>query len=110
MHFSHRINNEFASIIIGAVSLASARTRNDETRTALSIVQNQLHSYAQVHRALEMPEINVQMDATDYLRGLCHAVTRSKLAAKGIELIFVDHPLKLHSERCWRLGLIVSEL
>jgi two-component sensor histidine kinase len=107
--FSHRINNEFASII-GTLSIASARTNNDEARAALNVVQDQLHSYAQVHHALQMPECSDQIDAAAYLRELCRAISRSKLDAKGIELVFVDHPLQMDSDRCWRLGLIISEL
>ena len=107
--FSHRINNEFASII-GTLSTACARTGNNETKAVLNIVQDQLHSYAQVHRALEMPERSIQIDAADYLRKLCRAIARSKLNSKGIAIVFVDHPLKMNSERCWRLGLIISEL
>jgi two-component sensor histidine kinase len=107
--FSHRVNNEFASII-GMLSIASARTKNNEARTALNIIQDQLHSYARVHHALQMPERSIQIDASAYLRELCRAISRSKLDAKGIELVFVDHPLQMESERCWRLGLIVSEL
>jgi two-component sensor histidine kinase len=107
--FSHRINNEFASII-ATLSTACARTTNDETRAVLNIVQDQLYSYARVHHALKMPERSIQIDAADYLRKLCRAIARSKLHAQGITLIFVDHPLRMESERCWRLGLIVSEL
>jgi two-component sensor histidine kinase len=33
-----------------------------------------------------------------------------KLEGRGIELVFVEHPFLMHSERCWRLGMIVSEL
>jgi two-component sensor histidine kinase len=61
--FSHRINNEFASAI-AIVSIASARTESDAAKTALNDVRDRLHSYAQVHRALAMPELNpIQLDA-----------------------------------------------
>ena len=109
LEFSHRINNEFAAII-GTVSIASARTKNAETRAVLSTVEERLHSYAQVHQALRMPESGIEVDAAAYLRNLCEAICRSKLEDKGIELILVDRPLKMSSERCWRLGLIVVEL
>jgi two-component sensor histidine kinase len=107
--WSHRVNNEFASII-GAVSMASARTKNDETKAALNLVEDKLLNYAQVYDALRMPESSTQIDAAAYLRQLCRAISRAKLQDRGIELILVDHPVKMTSERCWRLGLIVSEL
>ena len=52
---NHRINNEFSSAI-SAVSLAAAHSGNEEVKMALSAVNELLHSYADVHRALQMPE------------------------------------------------------
>ena len=106
--FSHRINNEFASAI-GALSIA-ARSANDEAKAALAAVQDQLQMYARVHHALQMPEHTSRIDAAAYLRQLCWAISRSKLERKGIELRFVERTFRMNSERCWRLGLIVSEL
>src|ERR1700730_17712432 len=106
--FSHRINNEFASAI-GALSIA-ARSANDEARAALAAVQDQLQMYARVHHALQMPEHTSCIDAAEYLRQLCRAISRSRLESKNIELLLVERTFQMNSERCWRLGLIVSEL
>jgi two-component sensor histidine kinase len=107
--YSHRINNEFASAI-SVVSIAAARSSNEQTKAALKAVETQLQSYAQVHHVLQMPEHSTRIDAGAYVRQLCRAISRSKLDAKGIELLFVERSLQMDSERCWRLGLIVSEL
>jgi two-component sensor histidine kinase len=107
--FSHRINNEFASAI-GVISIAAARSADDEAKVALAAVQDRLQSYALVHHALQMPEDDSCIDAAAYLRQLCWAISRSKLEGKGIELRFVERTFRMNSERCWRLGLIVSEL
>jgi two-component sensor histidine kinase len=48
---THRINNEFASVI-GVVSLAAARSGNQEVRVALTDVIELLGHYADVHRSL----------------------------------------------------------
>jgi two-component sensor histidine kinase len=106
---SHRINNEFASAI-GLISLAAARSNNDEVRIALDAVQDRLQSFAQVHHVLQMPEHDVFIDASTYLRELCRAIGRSKLDGRGIELALVERAFQMSSERCWRLGLILSEL
>jgi two-component sensor histidine kinase len=107
--FSHRINNEFASAI-GVISIAAARSADDEAKVALAAVQDRLQNYALVHHALQMPEDASCIDAAAYLRQLCWAISRSKLERKGIELRFVERTFRMNSERCWRLGLIVSEL
>src|ERR1700730_14306208 len=107
--FSHRLNNEFASAI-GAISIAAARCANDEAKVALSAVRDQLQNYAQVHHALQMPEHTICIDVAAYLRPLCRAISRSKLDSKGIELRLVERSFQMNSERCWRLGLIMSEL
>ena len=107
--FSHRINNEFASAI-GVISIAAARSADDEAKVALAAVRDRLQNYALVHHALQMPEDASCIDAAAYLRQLCWAISRSKLERKGIELRFVERTFRMNSERCWRLGLIVSEL
>jgi len=107
--YSHRINNEFASAI-GIISIAAARTPNDQAKAALSAVRDQLENYAQVHHALQMPEHSTSIEAGAYLRRLCQAISRSKLDGGGIELLLVERSFQMDSERCWRLGLIVFEL
>src|SRR5258705_4702517 len=107
--FSLRTNNEFASAI-GVISIAAASSANNEAKVALAAVQDRLQNYALVHHALQMPEDVSCIDAAAYLRQLCWAISRSKLERKGIELRFVERTFRMNSERCWRLGLIVSEL
>jgi two-component sensor histidine kinase len=107
--YSHRINNEFASAI-SAISLAARRSTTNETKRTLARIQEQLFNYAQVHHALQIPEHSSEIDAAAYLRGLCKAIRRSKLHHKGIDLVLVERKFQMNSERCWRLGLIVSEL
>jgi two-component sensor histidine kinase len=67
---NHRISNEFSSAI-SAVSLAAAHAGNEEAKLALNAVNELLHSYADVHRALRMPETEGSIDAAAYLRRLC---------------------------------------
>jgi two-component sensor histidine kinase len=107
--YSHRINNEFASAI-GVISIAAARSPNAQAKAALFAVRDQLQNYAQVHHALQMPEHSTSVDAGAYLRMVCQASSRSRLDVRGIELSLVERSFQMESERCWRLGLIVSEL
>src|SRR6476620_317563 len=80
--FSHRINNEFASVI-GVISIAATRSANNEAKAALVAVQDQLENYANVHHALQMPGHRSCIDASAYLRQLCRAISRSKLDSKA---------------------------
>jgi two-component sensor histidine kinase len=105
----HRINNEFASAI-GAISLAAARTKSGEVKDALSAVAKLLHHYADVHRALQMPEQDAFVEAAAYLGQLCLSISRSKLEYREISLVLVAEPLRLEADRCWRLAMIMHEL
>jgi two-component sensor histidine kinase len=107
--FSHRINNEFASAI-GMISIVGRHAVDAEVKAALAAVEDQLANYARVHHALQIPESNCHVDAAAYLRQLCTAICHSKLNAVGITLLLAERPFQMDSERCWRLGLIVSEL
>jgi two-component sensor histidine kinase len=105
----HRIINEFACAI-SAVSLAAARTKNEEVKGALSDVAQLLYHYADVHRALQMPEQDAFVEAAAYLGQLCLSISRSKLEYREIALVLVAEPLRLEADRCWRLAVIMHEL
>jgi two-component sensor histidine kinase len=107
--FSHRINNELAAAI-SVISLAAARSGSGEAKVALATAADRLHNYAKVQHALQKPQHSSLIDAAVYLRELCRAISRSKLDSRGIELVFVERSFWMNSERCWRLGLIASEL
>jgi two-component sensor histidine kinase len=106
---THRINNEFASVI-QTVSFKVARSSDRNVKEALASVMEQLHDYAKVHHALQMPASNNRVDAPAYLRSLCDSISRSKLKNRNIELVLADVPFQMSSERCWMMGMIVAEL
>jgi two-component sensor histidine kinase len=106
---THRINNEFASVI-GFASLIAARSTNDQVKEALTNLTTLLRKYAVAHKALEMPTYTTMIDASRYIRSLCHSVRQAKLDNRDIELELIAHPLQMSSERCWKLALILSEL
>jgi two-component sensor histidine kinase len=107
--FSHRINNEFASAI-GVISVAASRCDSNEARAALGAVRDRLENFARVHHSLQMPEYTTTIDLTAYIQQLCRAISHSKLASNDIELSLSVYPLRMSSERCWLLGMIVFEL
>jgi len=106
---THRINNEFTSVI-GHASILAARSDSDEVKKALARVTQLLHHCADVHRALETPTHSTIIDLSSYIRTLCQSISRARLDDRGIELVVVEHPVRMRSERCWLLGMIVSEL
>jgi two-component sensor histidine kinase len=106
---SHRINNELASAI-SLVSVTASRCNSNETRTALVAVRDRLESFARVHYSLQMPDYTTTIDLAAYMQQLCRAISHSKLAERGIELSLSVGPLRMSSERCWLLGMIVFEL
>jgi two-component sensor histidine kinase len=106
---AHRINNEYSSLI-GAVSRTAARAVNQDVRVALARIIELLYHHAELHRALQMPERDTPIDAAAYLEKLCQSISRSKLADMKIDLVVAASPLRLQSDRCWRLGMIVYEL
>ncbi len=105
----HRINNEFGSAI-SLVSVAAAHSGSTDVKAALIAVREILHRYADVHRALQMPDQDTPIDAAAYLRRLCLSISRSKLDQMKIKLVLAAAPMWLQSDRCWRLGMIVYEL
>jgi two-component sensor histidine kinase len=105
----HRIKNELTSAIY-AVSAKAVQSDSVAVKAALFDVVDVLHQWAGVHRALCMPDQGRLTDAARYLQQLCFAVTKYRLDCLAIRVLFSADNLKLEGERCWKLGLIVSEL
>jgi len=106
---SHRVNNELASAI-GLVSVMARRSDSQEVKSALAMVQDRLENFARVQHSLQMPDYTTTIDLAVYVRQLCQGISHSKLADKGIELSLSIFPLRMSSERCWFVGMIVFEL
>jgi two-component sensor histidine kinase len=106
---NHRVNNEFTAAI-SAISVAAARSDNNEVKASLSGVAELLHRYADVHHALQVSDHNVALQAEMYLRQLCCSIGRSYLDYLKIKLTLTTEPLCLEANRCWCLGMIVYEL
>jgi two-component sensor histidine kinase len=106
---NHRIKNELTSTI-HAVSAKALRSDSVVVKTALLDVVDLLHQCADVHRALRMPDQGRLTDAARYLQQLCFSITKYRLDRLAIRVLFSADDLRLEGERCWKLGLIVSEL
>jgi two-component sensor histidine kinase len=105
----HRIKNELTSTIC-AVSAKAVHSDNVAVKAALLDVVDVLHQWADVHRALHMPDHRRLTDAARYLQQLCFSITRYRLDRLAISVLVSADDLRLEGERCWKLGLIVSEL
>jgi two-component sensor histidine kinase len=106
---NHRINNELTCAIC-AVSAKAVQTDSVAVKEALLDVVDLLHQCADVHRALHIPDQGRLTDAARYLKQLCFSVTKYRLDRLAIRVLFSAGDLRLEGERCWKLGLIVSEL
>jgi two-component sensor histidine kinase len=106
---NHRIDNDLTSAIC-TVSAQAMQSDNMAVKAALLGVVDLLHRCADVHRALHMPDQKRLTDAAAYLHRLCLSVTKYQLDRLAIRVLFSADDLRLEGERCWKVGLIVSEL
>jgi two-component sensor histidine kinase len=105
----HRIKNELTSAIY-AVSAKAVHSDSVAVKAALLDVVDFLHQWGDVHRALYIPDQGRLTDAAKYLQQLCFSITKYRLDRLAIRVLFSADDLRLEGERCWKLGLIVSEL
>jgi two-component sensor histidine kinase len=105
----HRVANEYA-LAVASVSLAAARTTDQDAKAALGATAQRLRDYADMHRALRAPPTGAETDLAACLRDLCRAISRASLAERGVSLTLVETSMQIDAERCWRVGLIVFEL
>jgi two-component sensor histidine kinase len=106
---NHRLNNELTCAIC-AVSVKAMQSDSAAVKTALLDVVELLHQCADVNRALRMPDRRNLTDAARYLQRLCFSITKYRMDHLTIRVLFSADDLRLEGERCWKLGLIVSEL
>jgi two-component sensor histidine kinase len=106
---NHRVNNELTNTIF-KISAKAVESDDVAVKAALLDVVDLLHGYADVHKALRLPDPGRLTDAARYLQHLCFSITKNRLDRLGIRLLCSADDLRLEGERCWKLGLIVSEL
>jgi two-component sensor histidine kinase len=106
---NHRIRNELNSVIY-AVSAKAVESDSVAVKAALLDVVDLLHQCADVHRALHMPDQGRLTEAARYLQQLCFSIAKYQLDRLAIRVLFSADDLRLEGERCWKLGLILSEL
>jgi two-component sensor histidine kinase len=106
---NHRVNNELTGAIC-TISAKAVESNDVAVKAALLDVVDLLHGYADVHKALRMPDPGHLTDAARYIQHLCFSITKGRLNRLNMRLLCSADDLRLEGERCWKLGLIVSEL
>ena len=106
---SHRVINEYTQAIAG-IRLAARKVASNEAQMALAAAASRLLSFAEAHRALQAPVLSGNVDLIDTLSRLCATISVARLEERGIRLTLSGASASLAAERCWRVGLIVSEL
>ena len=105
----HRVANEYA-LAVATISLAAARSSDADVKATLGGAAQRLRDYANVHRTLQAPLKPGLMDLSLYLRGLFDALVRASLGERGVSLTLIERSVEIEAQRCWRVGLIASEL
>src|SRR3954452_4093926 len=106
---NHRVNNELTSTI-WAISAKAVKSDDVAVKAALLDVVALFYDYADVRKALRMPDPGHLTDAASYLQHLCFSITKYRLDRRSLRLLCSADDLLLEGERCWKLGLVVSEL
>ena len=106
---SHRVINEYAQAV-AYIGLAAAEASDLNTRTALLQTADRLRHFASAHRVLQAPLTVEPTNLTSYLQEVCVALSRARLLDMGVHITLVESEAVISAQRCWRVGLIVSEL
>jgi len=106
---SHRVVNEYA-FAVASLRLEARRTLDKSARWALSKTADRLHMLARAHQVLQLPSAAGEVSLADYLETLCAALSTATLSQRRVRLTILQDEILLPGERCWRVGLIVSEL
>ena len=105
----HRVYNEYM-VAISMLSHAAAADIDEPTRDVLRSLSCRLRAFAEAHHVLQPPLTREVISLADYVEQLCARVTDAHLADRCISLEVTADEVWLNSDRCWRVGLILSEL
>jgi two-component sensor histidine kinase len=105
---THRVINEY-TIAILSIDREIAHIADADARDALGRAVARLRARAEAHRALQPPVLDGEINLAEYLISLCAALSAC-LNDCGVSLVLAEDHIDLAPERCWRVGLIVSEL
>jgi two-component sensor histidine kinase len=106
----HRVKNEYAKLIALSSVLAS-RSLSEETKDALEKVIECLTRFAKIHQLLSPPTFDGVTDLGEYLTRLCKFKVAAELDRRAISLhLAIPSLAAIENARCWRVGLIMSEL
>jgi two-component sensor histidine kinase len=105
---NHRILNEYAAAV-STLSQGALNTSEADVRSTINHATTRLMAHADLHRALLRPATAQGLNAADHLARICGAFART-LDADDPRIVMRAENLWLHSDGCWRLGLIVAEL
>lgn len=105
---SHRVINEYAEAI-AILTMAASRGRETADQ-ALAHAAERLSAMADAHRSLLVPVAYEAMDLGLHVGNLCASLSRASLGERGIRLSVMTDEIWIDAARCWRVGLIVSEL
>ena len=105
----HRVNNDYTSAILLA-SLLASKSSSQEVKSALGRVIGHLTDLTRVHRVLSPPAAEGSSDLGDYLCRLCEAKQVQLEWRNMMVHLVIESRVPLDNARCWRVGLVVSEL
>ncbi|MER8692908.1 sensor histidine kinase [Mesorhizobium opportunistum] len=103
---SHRVINEYGE----AIAILSLAASVGEAAPALRRAADRLLTMAEAHQSLLVPITEEYIDLGDHVGKLCHSLSRASLDERSIQLTVATDEIRLDAARCWRVGLIVSEL
>lgn len=106
---NRQILSEYAQAIT-SLSSAAERACAPQAQQELVKVAQALKANACGHRALLPPTGRQAMDLGHYIGSLCDTFLVDFLAARGIRLLVRIDDIRLEAERCWKIGLIVTEV
>jgi two-component sensor histidine kinase len=106
---NHRVVNEYAEAI-SSLSLAARAAGSAPERAALAFAAGRLRAHAETHKALLPPVAGGVVSLTDYVAQICASLSQASLAERGVHITMQSEDIWLGAGRCWRVGLIVTEL
>jgi two-component sensor histidine kinase len=106
----HRTKNNM-QVILSMLSLAAARSRNEELKATYKDIANRIQAMALVHQKLYQSQDLSRINLQDYLQELARLILQNnRISSQKIALRFDIEPIEVLIDTAMPFGLVVTEL
>jgi two-component sensor histidine kinase len=105
---THRVGNDL-STLSAIANIKAARMGSDPCVAALHRMRDRIHVFASLYRKLSMSTARSEFSTRDFIRGVCHDLSKASFGLRPITLAVDVDDIELGAQRAVLVGIMLNE-